>query len=661
MGVGKIGAKGANAAAAFVVLLFAAGGALAPPAGAQEAAGRGSEAPPPGRAFTADTVFDEAGVLTDAEEGEVQDAFDRAREASGRPLYAFLLPGTGFEEASADPDELLRREEILRGEVARARVPAGSGAIFVAPEDRWALVSPEVEDPERAYEAMRPDLSEGEWGDALAAAAADVEALASGPGTDAGRGAGASHEDRANSLTTALTYAAALVAVAALAGRVGPALVSEGISGMLERRARKRRLERARREAAERYAAAGARMRELDERDREVSGYLGAQRPVLDAETERRLDEAFAEARAVPFGAELHAAASLLESDPEAALERIERGDELLDGARFALDNVDAEIDGYRLAAGSLEASLAEAAQEVRLAGADEEEAARSGVDTPSSAGTPADDLRAAYAALAPRVSGHRPGHDDPRETLDGVLELAQSARERRDALRAELSAKCEFDPAVGEAEDALRYVEPVPREYRRAFGRSELQWGPAALGSAPSHVDVDAAYGDAARTLERAREAGAEGRYVAARDLLDEHALLCVYVDEAPAKLRVAVADADLKKRAGEDKLRELEERLRLAKAREPRMSGGDRRKLHEYERRFGEASRGFRSSHWPGWLPVLDELDRDHAPADAPADAPSGAAPFAGSEGGGSYDFGGSSSGSSGDGGGFSGGGGE
>lgn len=76
-----------------------------------------------------DTIYDEADVLSDSEEQQVQEAFDQAAEEAGQPLYAFLVPGTGVESQEA-------RRELLAQEAQEENVPQDAGIIMVAPDDQ---------------------------------------------------------------------------------------------------------------------------------------------------------------------------------------------------------------------------------------------------------------------------------------------------------------------------------------------------------------------------------------------------------------------------------------------------------------------------------------------------------------------------------------------
>jgi hypothetical protein len=68
-----------------VLVVLAPGAILAPTATA-----RGS-----------DTIYDEAGVLSEAEEQRVQEGLDRRRGETGQSIYALLVPDKGVESEQA--------------------------------------------------------------------------------------------------------------------------------------------------------------------------------------------------------------------------------------------------------------------------------------------------------------------------------------------------------------------------------------------------------------------------------------------------------------------------------------------------------------------------------------------------------------------------------
>ena len=81
-----------------------------------------------------DTVYDEAGVLTESQEQNVQEAFDSAQEEAGQPIDAFLVPDTGV----LTPQD---RQDLLTQEASEANVGQDAGVIMVAPNDRWDVAA----------------------------------------------------------------------------------------------------------------------------------------------------------------------------------------------------------------------------------------------------------------------------------------------------------------------------------------------------------------------------------------------------------------------------------------------------------------------------------------------------------------------------------------
>src|SRR4028119_1054479 len=107
----------------------------------------------PGFAATqgSDTIFDDAGELSAAEEQDVQQAFDAAQEETGQPLYAILTPMTGVESAEA-------QQELLLQEARETDVPSDAGVVLVAPNDGWGRT---YNFPQGSYETMVPDFRDG--------------------------------------------------------------------------------------------------------------------------------------------------------------------------------------------------------------------------------------------------------------------------------------------------------------------------------------------------------------------------------------------------------------------------------------------------------------------------------------------------------------------
>ena len=116
-----------------------------------------------------DTVYDEAGVLTESQEQNVQEAFDSAQEEAGQPIYAFLVPDTGV----STPQD---RQDLLKQEAREANVQQDAGVIMVAPKDRWDVAANLNGVSEDAVSnAMEPDFAEGNFASGLIAGADEIK------------------------------------------------------------------------------------------------------------------------------------------------------------------------------------------------------------------------------------------------------------------------------------------------------------------------------------------------------------------------------------------------------------------------------------------------------------------------------------------------------
>src|SRR5215210_8790854 len=197
-----------------------------------------------------DTVFDEARVLSPADEREVQSAFDGVGAESGDPLYAFLVSDTNAEGAE--------RQELLLNEAKEAGAPPDAGVILVDTEDRWDLVRVAGDSDQAVHDAMAPHFSDGDFAGGLLAGAAEIQ-------------------DNLSVLPELLTAGGVLGAAALLAG---------GALFLRNRRRKEREIEEQRQIAEREFAELTERMDEFGERDRLVAGYLEAQRPLLDQRCE---------------------------------------------------------------------------------------------------------------------------------------------------------------------------------------------------------------------------------------------------------------------------------------------------------------------------------------------------------------------------------------
>ena len=148
---------------------------------------------------------------------------------------------------------------------------------------------------------------------------------------------------------------------------------------------------------------------------------------------------------------------------------------------------------------------------------------------------------------------------------------------------------------------------------------------------------------------MERADLASSAGRFVEARSLLQRAADLARETMQAPSRLKVATAEADRKKREGEEKLEELEARLAEAKSNEHLMNPQQRRRLRDYEYQLQNARFGFFGGDWLAALLLFEALDNDYMHMGDPSSFDAGGDWGGGDWGGG--DFGGGDWGGGGD----------
>ena len=521
-----------------------------------------------------DTVFDEAGALSAAEEQDVQAAFEQVSEGSGEELYAFLVSDTNVDVAD--------RPEFLEEKASEAGAPPDADVIVVDTEDRWGLVDVAGGSDQEVYNAMAPHFQDGEFARGLVAGAAH-------------------YEDSLSVLPELLTTGGVLAGLVALVG---------GTLLLRNRRRRERELEEQRLLAEREFAELTQRMDEFGEKERLVAGYLEAQRPLLDQKCEEEVEAKIQDSRSAGFGHEFNEAAVSLSSDPRVAREKISSGSRLLEGALSGLSEAESTIDHYRAADEALEGRLRVAAEEIDGAEIAERSARNSGASVEPR------DLRPEYDRLAREAADRAARRDefDPREALAAVDALVEEARERRTAMEAEVSARAALPEERASARDALSRARETLEEYGRAYAAAINDWGPAALEEAPAPEELSADLRHTAGRLERSEAAEAAGRFTEARSLLDEVAATSRTVMEAPGTLKVVVAEADRRRRKGEKKLAELEARLKRAKANRHRMGPRQRRQLQDYERRLDDARGGFFGADWLTALLLFEALDHDY-----------------------------------------------
>jgi uncharacterized membrane protein YgcG len=527
-----------------------------------------------------DTVYDESGALSGPEEQRVQQAFDSAQEETGQPLYAFLVPNKGVEGQEA-------RRELLTREATEAQIPQDAGVVVVATNDGWGTT---YSIPQGAYDTMVPDFREGDFAAGLVTGAREIqgEPAAQNAQTDPDGGAGG------------------------LLG--GGLLLLAAVAGVLllfrNRRAKKRRMEEERRSAEEEFAELTVHLDEFDEKERLTSGYLEAQRPLLDRRTEEWVEAKISDAKTNGFAREFDEAASRLTSDPVWARERLEHGRNLLAESMQKLYEAEKTMDDYRAADEALDGRLRAAKEEIRAAEEAEESARAEGVAVEPL------NLRLEYDPVAREAADRasRRHEFDPRQSLAAVEALTKRARGHRKTLQNEISARDALPDERYATEGALLRARKTLEEYRGAHERALGEFGQAALGEVPNPGELSSDLLEAQGRLDRASRAASSGRFGEARSLLQGAAELARKTMQSPTRLKAATAEADRKKRQGEEKLQELEARLAQAKANEHLMDPRQRQRLREYEYQLGNARYGFFGADWLTALLLFEALDNDY-----------------------------------------------
>ena len=528
-----------------------------------------------------DTVYDEAGALSVSEEQRVQQAFDSAQEETGQPLYAFLVPNKGVEGQEA-------RQELLTREANEAQVPQDAGVVVVATKDGWGTT---YDFPQDAYDAMVPDFREGDFAAGLVAGAREIQGEPAAQNTQNGPDAGMG----------GLWGGGLLLVLVAVAG---------GLLLLRNRRANKRRIEEERRSAEEEFANLTVHLDEFDEKERLVSGYLEAQRSLLDRRTEEWVETRISDAKTTGFAQEFDEAASRLTSDPTWARERLERGRNLLAESMQKLHEAERTMDDYRDADEAMDGRLLEAKEEIQAAEEAEEIARAEGVAVEPLK------LRPEYDRVALEAAGRASRRDefDPRHSLAEVEDLAERARGHREALQDNISARDALPDERYATEGALVRARETLEEYRGTHERALGEFGQAALGDVLDPGELSSGLLEAEGHMDQAERAASSGRFSEARSLLQEAAELARKSMQAPGRLKAATAEADRKKREGEEKLQELEARLAQAKANEHLMDPYQRQRLKEYEYQLGNARYGFFGGDWITALLLFEALDNDY-----------------------------------------------
>src|SRR5215208_677874 len=528
-----------------------------------------------------DTVYDEAGALSGPEEQRVQQAFDSAQEETGQPLYAFLVPNKGVEGQKA-------RQELLTREATEAQVPQDAGVVVVATNDGWGTT---YNFPQDAYNTMVPDFREGDFAAGLVTGAREIQDEPAAQDT----------QNEPHAGTGGLWGGGLLLLLATVAG---------ALLLFRNRRANKRRMEEERRSAEQEFADLTVHLDEFGEKERLVSGYLEAQRPLLDQRTEKWVETRISDAKTTGFAQEFNEAASRLTSDPIWARERMERGRNLLAESMQKLYEAEKTMDDYRAADEALEGNLRAAKEEIQAAEEAEEIARAEGV------AVEALNLRPEYDRLTREAADRASRRDefDPRHGLAAVEALAERARGHRKALQNNISAREALPDERYATEGALVRARETLEEYRGAHDRALGEFGQAALGEVPNPGELSSSLLEAEGYMDRADRAASSGRFTEARSLLQEAAELARKTMQSPRRLKAATAEADRKKREGEEKLQELEARLAQAKANEHLMDPYQRQRLREYEHQLQNARYGFFGADWLTALLVFEALDNDY-----------------------------------------------
>ena len=528
-----------------------------------------------------DTVYDEAGALSGPEEQRVQQAFDSAQDETGQPLYAFLVPNKGVEGQQA-------RQELLTREATEAQVPQDAGVVVVATKDGWGTT---YNFPQDAYNTMVPNFQEGDFAAGLVAGAREIQ------GEPVAQGA----QDNPDAGTGGLWGGGLLLLFVAVAG---------GLLLIRNRRANKRRIEAQRRSAEEEFANLTVNLNEFDEKERLVSGYLEAQRSLLDQRTEEWVETRISEAKTTGFAQEFSEAASRLTSDPSWARERMGHGRNLLAESMQKLYEAEKTMDDYRAADEAMDGSLGVAKEEIQAAEEAEETARIEGVAVEPLK------LRQEYDRVAREAADRASRRDefDPRHCLAAVEALAGRARGHRKALHNDISARDAIPDERHATEGTLVRAREALKEYRGAHERALGEFGQAALEEAPNPGELSSSLLEAEGCVGRADRAVSSGHFSEARSLLQEAADLAWKTMQSPGRLKAATAEADRKKREGEEKLQELEARLAQAKANEHLMAPSQRQRLREYEYQLGNARYGFFGGDWLTALLLFEVLDNDY-----------------------------------------------
>jgi DNA repair exonuclease SbcCD ATPase subunit len=330
----------------------------------------------------------------------------------------------------------------------------------------------------------------------------------------------------------------------------------------------------------------------------------------LDQRTEEWVETTISDAETTGFAQEFDEAASLLTSDPNWARERLEHGRTLLAESMQKLHEAERTMDDYRAADEALEGKLHEVKEEIQAAEETEETARAEGVAVEPLK------LRPEYDRLVREAADRASRRDefDPRHGLAAVEALTERARRHREALQNDISARDALPDERHATEGALLRARKTLEEYRGAHEGALGEFGAAALGDVPDPGELSSSLLEAEGYLDQAERAASSGRFSEARSVLQEAADLARQTMQSPTQLKAATAEADRKKREGEEKLQELEARLAQAKANEHLMDPYQRQRLRDYEYQLENARYGFFGADWLTALLLFEALDNDY-----------------------------------------------
>ena len=267
-------------------------------------------------------------------------------------------------------------------------------------------------------------------------------------------------------------------------------------------------------------------------------------------------------------------------------------------------------MDEYRAADQALDGRLRVAKEEIQAAEEAEQTARAEGVAVEPLK------LRPEYERVAREAAGRASRRDefDPRHSLAAVEALAERASAHRRALRNDISARDVLPDERHATQRALVRARETLEEYREAHEGALGEFGQAALGEVPNPGELSSGLLEAEGYVDRADRAASSGRFAEARSLLQKAAELARNAMQAPSRLKTANAEADRKRREGEEKLQELEARLEQAKANEHLMDPYQRQRLREYEYQLGNARYGFFGGDWLTAILLFEALDNDY-----------------------------------------------